>query len=65
MELKDYALFYTTFFLSDRKSETYTLQWKHLNFEKNEILIEQALDKFGNLKSTKGSKKLYLKLLKN
>ena len=42
MELKDYALFYTTFFLSDRKSETYALQWKHINFGKNEILIEQA-----------------------
>ena len=43
MELKDYALFYTTFFLSDRKSETYALQWKHINFEKNEILIEQSI----------------------
>ena len=61
MELKDYALFYTTFFLSDRKSETYALQWKHINFEKNEILIEQALDKFGNLKSTKGNKKIIFK----
>ena len=58
---KDYALFYTTFFLSDRKSETYALQWKHINFEKNEILIEQALDKFGNLKSTKGNKKTLFK----
>lgn len=57
MELKDYALFYTTFFLSDRKSETYALQWKHINFEKNEILIEQALDRFGKLKSTKGNKR--------
>ena len=61
MELKDYALFYTTFFLSDRKSETYALQWKHINFEKNEILIEQSLDKFGNLKSTKGNKKTLFK----
>ena len=32
IELKDYALFYTTFFLSDRKSESYALQWKHINF---------------------------------
>lgn len=61
MELKDYALFYTTFFLSDRKSETYALQWKHINFAKNEILIEQALDKFGNVKSTKGNKKTLFK----
>ena len=58
---KDYVLFYTTFFLSDRKSETYALQWKHINFEKNEILIEQALDKFGNVKSTKGNKKTLFK----
>ena len=61
MELKDYALFYTTFFLSDRKSETYALQWKHINYKKNEILIEQTLDKFGNLKSTKGNKKTLFK----
>ena len=57
MELKDYALFYTTFFLSYRKSKTYALQWKYINYKKNEILIEQTLDKFGNLKSTKGNKK--------
>lgn len=56
IELKDYALFYTTFFLSDRKSESYALQWKHINFDNNEILIEQALDRFGKLKSTKGNK---------
>ncbi|RSI44720.1 hypothetical protein D8861_07785 [Streptococcus sanguinis] len=61
MELKDYALFYTTFFLSYRKSETYALQWKHINYKKNEILIEQTLDKFGNLKSTKGNKKTLFK----
>ena len=61
LELKDYALFYTTFFLSDRKSETYALQWKHINYKKNEILIEQTLDKFGNLKSTKGNKKTLFK----
>ncbi|MGP6354783.1 tyrosine-type recombinase/integrase [Streptococcus dysgalactiae subsp. equisimilis] len=61
IELKDYTLFYTTFFLSDRKSETYALQWKHINFETNEILIEQALDRFGNVKSTKGNKKTIFK----
>ncbi len=61
IDLKDYTLFYTTFFLSDRKSETYALQWKHINFEKGEILIEQALDRFGNLKSTKGNKKTIFK----
>lgn len=57
IEFKDYVLFYTTFFLSDRKSESYALQWKHVNFETNQILIENALDRFGNVKATKGGKK--------
>lgn len=57
IEFKDYVLFYTTFFLSDRKSESYALQWKHIDFNQNEILIENALDRFGNVKSTKGGKK--------
>ena len=57
IDLKDYTLFYTTFFLSDRKSESYALQWKHIDFSTGEILIEQALDRFGNVKSTKGNKK--------
>ncbi len=56
-ELKDYSLFLTTFFLSDRKSETYALQWKHIDFKNNQILIVQALDKYGDVKSTKGNKK--------
>lgn len=53
----DYTLFYTTFLLSDRKSETYALQWKHIDFTSNKIYIVQALDRFGNIKSTKGKKK--------
>lgn len=61
IDLKDYTLFYTTFFLSDRKSESYALQWKHINFSTREILIEQALDRFGNVKSTKGNKKTLFK----
>lgn len=61
IDLKDYTLFYTTFFLSDRKSESYALQWKHVNFSNGEILIEQALDRFGNVKSTKGNKKTLFK----
>ena len=61
IDLKDYTLFYTTFFLSDRKSESYALQWKHVNFSTGEILIEQALDRFGNVKSTKGDKKTLFK----
>lgn len=54
---KDYVLFYTTFFLGDRKSESYALQWKHINTKKHEIRLVQALDKYKNVKSTKGNKK--------
>lgn len=54
---KDYVLFYTTFFLGDRKSESYALQWKHINTKGQEIQLVQALDKYKNPKSTKGNKK--------
>lgn len=54
---KDYVLFYTTFFLGDRKSESYALQWKHINIKKQEIQLIQALDRYKNPKSTKGNKK--------
>ena len=54
---KDYVLFYTTFFLGDRKSESYALQWKHINTSVQEIQLVQALDKYKNPKSTKGNKK--------
>ena len=54
---KDYVLFYTTFFLGDRKSESYALQWKHINIKEQEIKLVQALDKYKNPKSTKGNKK--------
>ncbi|MCC9722000.1 site-specific integrase, partial [Streptococcus agalactiae] len=54
---KDYVLFYTTFFLGDRKSETYALQWKHIDFNSRQIQLVQALDKYKNKKATKGNKK--------
>lgn len=54
---KDYVLFYLTFFLGDRKSETYALQWKHIDFSKAQIQLIQALDRYGEVKSTKGNKK--------
>lgn len=56
LSLKDYVLFQTTFFLSDRKSETYAIKWKNVDLEKSQITIGTALDKFGNEKSTKGNK---------
>ena len=54
---KDYVLFYTTFFLGDRKSESYALQWKHIDFKNQQIQLLQALDRYKNQKSTKGNKK--------
>ncbi|MEQ7219001.1 tyrosine-type recombinase/integrase [Vagococcus fluvialis] len=53
---QDYLLFQLTFFLSDRKSETYALKWKHLDLAKSQITLAKALDKFGNEKNTKGNK---------
>ena len=57
LSFKDYVLFYTTFFLGDRKSESYALQWKHIDTKKRQIQLVQALDKYGHPKSTKGNKK--------
>lgn len=57
IQFKDYVLFYTTFFLGDRKSETYALQWKHIDFKENKIKLVQALDRYKNPKITKGNKK--------
>lgn len=54
---KDYVLFFTTFILSDRKSETYALHWKHVDLEKGVIDLKQSLDKYKNIKVTKGNKK--------
>ncbi|ELS0448039.1 site-specific integrase [Enterococcus faecalis] len=56
LAFQDYVLFQITFFLSDRKSETYALKWKDIDFSKSQILISKALDKFGNVKNTKGNK---------
>ncbi|MBR7926963.1 site-specific integrase [Aerococcaceae bacterium zg-ZUI334] len=59
ISLKDYLLFYMTFFLGDRKSESYALQWKHIDFEKSQIQLIQALDRYGEIKSTKGNKTIF------
>lgn len=57
ISLKDYALFFTTFFLGDRKSESYALQWKHIRLDTAQIEIVQALNRKKSVKSTKGNKK--------
>ncbi|HEM5554056.1 tyrosine-type recombinase/integrase [Streptococcus suis] len=57
ISLKDYVLFFTTFILNDRKSESYALHWKNIDLDKAEINLKNALDKYKNLKSTKRNKK--------
>ncbi len=59
LSLQDYTLFQTTFFLSDRKSETYAIKWKNVDFEKSQITIGTALDKFGNEKVRRETKQLF------
>lgn len=61
---QDYALFWTTFFLASRKSESYALQWKHVDFENNKLSLVKALDRYGNEKSTKATKKTIITLPK-
>ncbi|VOI57250.1 phage integrase family integrase/recombinase [Streptococcus pneumoniae] len=57
LSLKDYVLFFTTFILSDRKSESYALHWKNIDLANAQIDLRHALDKYKNVKSTKGNKK--------
>ena len=54
--MQDYVLFMLTLNIGDRKSESYALQWKHIDFENGYILLTQNLSKVGKLKSTKGKK---------
>lgn len=57
ISLKDYVLFFTTFILNDRKSETYALLWKYIDLDNAQIDLRHALDKYKNKKTTKGNKK--------
>lgn len=56
LPMQDYLLFILTLILADRKSETYALKWKNINFKTSQITINKTLDKFGNEKNTKGNK---------
>jgi integrase len=60
--MQDYVLFMLTLNLGDRKSESYALQWKHIDFEKGYVSLIQSRDKLGNLKSTKGRKSTKFKI---
>ena len=54
--MQDYVLFMLTLNLGDRKSESYALQWKHIDLDDGYILLVQSLSKTKKLKSTKGKK---------
>lgn len=60
--MQDYVLLILTLNLGDRKSESYALQWKHIDFENGYVSLIQSKDKFGNLKSTKGRKATKFKI---
>ncbi|EEV46985.1 phage integrase [Enterococcus faecium 1,231,501] len=54
--LQDYVLFMLTMHLGDRKSESYALQWQHIDFNNRRIILIQSQDRYGVIKSTKGNK---------
>ncbi|WP_099975179.1 tyrosine-type recombinase/integrase [Lactobacillus terrae] len=56
LSFQDYLLFQLTLFLSDRKSETYALKWKNIDFDNKQVTIEKALNRYGDEKSTKANK---------
>lgn len=61
--MQGYVLFMLTLNLGNRKSESYALQWKHIDFEKSYASLIQSRDKFDNMKSTKGRKATKFKFL--
>lgn len=56
LSFQDYTLFMLTLYLGDRKSETYALQWKYIDFENQTVRLKYALDKHTKKKFTKGRK---------
>lgn len=56
LSFQDYTLFMLTLYLGDRKSETYALQWQHIDFESNTIHLKFSLNKKQKQKYTKGKK---------
>ena len=56
LSLHDYTLFMLTLYLGDRKSETYALQWKYIDFNKHTVRLKHALDKYQRKTYTKGRK---------
>ena len=64
LSFHDYTLFMLTLYLGDRKSETYALQWKYIDFENQTVRLKYALDKHTKKKFTKVEKILLSKFRK-
>ena len=59
---QDYLLFVLTLNLGDRKSETYALQWKHVDLQNGYLYLLAALGKDKTLGPTKGRKQTKVQL---
>ena len=62
LSLADYTLFLLTLHLGDRKSESYALQWKHIDLEAGKLYLVQSLDSDRDAKDTKGHKQSIMTL---
>ena len=62
LSLADYTLFLLTLHLGDRKSESYALQWKHIDLEAGKLYLVQSLDGDRDAKDTKGHKQSIMTL---
>lgn len=62
LSFQDYVLFTLTLNLGSRKSESYALQWKHIDLDKGTILLVQNITRDGTLTSTKGRKNTQFQL---
>lgn len=62
LSLADYTLFLLTLHLGDRKSESYALQWKHIDLEAGKLYLVQSLDGNRDAKDTKGHKQSIMTL---
>lgn len=56
LTFQDYVLFTLTLNLGDRKSESYALQWKHIDLDAGTIHLVQNRTRKGILTATKGRK---------
>lgn len=56
ISLMDHLLFMLTLHIGDRKSESYSLQCKHISFNTCTLYLAQSLNKFSKIKSTKSHK---------